>query len=319
MPLAIRFETPEHMSSCGRNRWRLKARHASFQSERNRERGFSMPLIARPIKTEYWRPGVDFLKIIFSSVSGCCEDGDFVVISEKAISVAMGRVVDESKTQPGLMANILAKVWMRLVWGCLLGPICHMSNKTLSRLRKYPVREGGAHKQIALRFAGFGQSLLHYSEGGIDVTNLPYALAALPLSNADEIAGKVLRVFKEGCGKDVTVMITDTDKTYTLGRTHVTPRPLPIRGIKPLGLVALVVGRSLRWRARATPLAVCGRSLDVEDALVVADVADRARGYGAGRTVWDMARRFHVGLTGVTWEMLEQVEHYPIVLVRMVQ
>ena len=60
-------------------------------------------------------------------------------------------------------------------------------------------------------------------------------------------------------------------------------------------------------------------SLNAEDALVVADAADRARGYGAGRTVWDMTKRFHVGLTGVTWEMLDQVEHYPIVLVRRVE
>jgi len=290
--------------------------HSNLNPTENRS---NMHLIAQPIKTKYWRPGEDFLKIIFNSVSGCCEDGDFVVISEKAISVAMGRIVDESKTRPGLMAKALAKVWMRLVWGRLLGPACHMSSKTLSRLRRYPIREGGAHKQITLRFAGLRQSLLHYSEGGVDVTNLPYALAALPLSNAEDIAVKVLRGFKEGCGKDVTVMITDTDKTYSLGRMHITPRPLTIEGIKSQGLLALLVGRMFRWRARATPLAVCGKSLDAEDALVVADVADRARGYGAGRTVWDMTKRFHVGLTGVTWEMLDQVEHYPIVLVRRVE
>jgi F420-0:gamma-glutamyl ligase-like protein len=278
-----------------------------------------LPLIAKPIRTRYWHPCDDFLKIIVSSVVDFCQDGDFVVLSEKAISVAMGQVVDESDVCPSLLAKALARIWMRLVWGCILGHLCHLSRKTIHRLRFYPIPEGEAHKEIALRYAGLGQSLLHYSEGGIDTTNLPYALAALPLRNPDEIAAKLLHAVKEGCGKDTTVMITDTDKTYTLLGIHITPRPSAVRGIESLGLFALVVGRTFRWTARATPLAACGRSLNVEEALAVADLADRARGFGAGRTVWDMARTFHVGFTDVTWEMLDQIDHYPIVIVRKVE
>jgi F420-0:gamma-glutamyl ligase-like protein len=217
------------------------------------------------------------------------------------------------------MAKALARVWMRLAWGHVLGPLCHFSNKTLRRLRRYPIPEGEAHKEIALRYAGLVQSLLHYSEGGIDVTNLPFALAALPLSNADEIGVKVLQRIKEDCGKDATVMITDTDKTYSIRRIHITSRSSAVRGIRSLGPLALVIGRAFRWTAQATPLAICGRPVTVEDALAVADVADRARGFGAGRTVWDMARRFHVALTEVTWEMLDRVEHHPIVIVRKVE
>jgi len=239
-----------------------------------------------------------------------------VVISEKAVSVAMGRIVDESRANPSLMAKALARIWMRLVWGYVLGQLCHLKPKTVRRLRYYPIPEGEAHKEIVLRNAGFTQSLLHYSEGGIDETNLPYALAALPLSNPEEVSTTLLKTVKKVCGKEVTVMITDTDKTYTRNSTHITPRPHAITGIRTMGLTALIVGRLFRWTGRATPLAVSGRSLPVEDALVVADMADRARGFGAGRTVWDMARRFHVGLMGVTWEMLDRVEHYPIVIVR---
>lgn len=278
-----------------------------------------MPLIAKPIRTKYWRPGDDFLKITVDSIANYCENGDTVAISEKAISVAMGRVVDESRVNPSLMAKALARIWMRSVWGYVLGPLTHLRNATLWRLRRYPIPEGEFHKQIALRHAGFSQSLLHYSEGGIDVTNLPYALAALPLSNPEEVAGMLLRAIKEACSKEVTVMITDTDKTYSRNGTHLTPRPHAIRGIKSLGLLAFILGRMLRWDAQATPLAKCGRPLTVEDALAVADAADAARGYGAGKTVWDMAKRFHVGLTDVTWEMLDRVQHYPIVLVRRVE
>ena len=85
-----------------------------------------------------------------------------------------------------------------------------------------------------------------------------------------------------------------------------------------MGVLALILGRVLRWTAQATPLAICGLTLAVEESLSVADVADHARGFGAGRTAWDMARRFHVGFMEVTWEMLDRVEHYPIVIVRRV-
>jgi F420-0:gamma-glutamyl ligase-like protein len=72
----------------------------------------------------------------------------------------------------------------------------------------------------------------------------------------------------------------------------------------------------LKLERRATPLAVAGCSMSAEAALRVAEVANRARGFGAGRTVWDMAEMFKVSLADVSWEMLETVRHKPIVIVR---
>jgi F420-0:gamma-glutamyl ligase-like protein len=56
--------------------------------------------------------------------------------------------------------------------------------------------------------------------------------------------------------------------------------------------------------------------MQAEEALKIASVADRARGTGTGATVWDMASRFKVEITGVSWAMLAKIEHKPIVLVR---
>jgi F420-0:gamma-glutamyl ligase-like protein len=67
---------------------------------------------------------------------------------------------------------------------------------------------------------------------------------------------------------------------------------------------------------RATPLAVAGSQITTEEALEIAKMANRSRGSGAGRTVWDMAKTFRVTLTGVTWEMLDKVKHQPIVIIR---
>jgi F420-0:gamma-glutamyl ligase-like protein len=57
-------------------------------------------------------------------------------------------------------------------------------------------------------------------------------------------------------------------------------------------------------------------STNIEETLQIADAANKARGFGAGRNVWDMAEAFDVRLTEVTWEMLEKVEHKPLVIVR---
>ena len=282
---------------------------------------FELPFVAKRIRTRYWKPGDDFLKIIADSIAYKCKDGDIIVISEKPISVAMGRVVDETEVRPSLLAKFLVRIWMRFVWGHLLGPLCHLRTRTLWRLRRYPIPEGYAHKQVALQYAGFGQALLHYSEGGIDVTNLPFALASVPLENPLEVCKIVLKAIEKACGKQVIVMIIDTDRTYSSGVVHLTPRPGAMNGIRSLGVLASVFGRMLCWKAQATPLAQCGRgrALSVEEALDAANVADRAMGCGAGRTVWDMARNLRVEITGVTWEMLDRVRHFPIVLVRRVE
>jgi F420-0:gamma-glutamyl ligase-like protein len=71
-----------------------------------------------------------------------------------------------------------------------------------------------------------------------------------------------------------------------------------------------------KFKKRPTPLAVSGFRLQAEEALKISNIADRARGPGSGATVWDMAARFNVAVTGVSWEMLSKIRHKPIVIVR---
>ena len=77
-----------------------------------------------------------------------------------------------------------------------------------------------------------------------------------------------------------------------------------------------MAGRSLKLKKRATPLAISGPQITTEEALEIARIANRTRGTGAGRTVWDMAKTFNVNLTDVTWKMLDSVKHRPIVIIR---
>ncbi len=272
---------------------------------------------AAPIRTGYWRPEEDYLQRIVDSIEDKIQDGDIVTVSEKAISTAIGNLVDESVVQAGRMASFIAKYWMRLVWGYLLGPLSRLRKRTIHHLRNYPLKEGSAHKQLALEQAGLLEALMFGSEGGIDASNLPYSYVSLPLRNAPEIAQKIRSHIKNRLGRNVVVMIVDTDRTYSLRTFHFTHRPRPIEGIHSIeGFLSYAIGRFFKMKHRATPVAVAGSQMLVEEALEIADIANNARGFGAGRTVWDMAERFGVSVTGVTWEMLDKLTHKPIVIVK---
>jgi F420-0:gamma-glutamyl ligase-like protein len=272
---------------------------------------------ALALTTTYWMPGTNAVDAIVETIEGKVQDGDFVVVSEKALSTAAGNIVDEDKFRSTLTAKFLASLWMRYVWGYVLGIACRFGLRLLKRVRSYPLEAGAKHKQVALLYAGFLQALMFGSEGGIDGSNLPFSFVSLPLKSSQVAADAILTQIQKRLRKEVTILIVDTDKTYSIGNFHFTPRPKPMQGISSrLGVFAYLSARWLRLKRRPTPLAVAGRKISTEEALTVANVADRARGPGSGATVWDMAARFRVKTTEVTWDMLTRVKHKPIVLVR---
>jgi F420-0:gamma-glutamyl ligase-like protein len=269
------------------------------------------------VETRYWRPRTDYVQQIIDGVREKVVEDDFIVISEKAVSTALGNIIDENSVEPTLNSKFIAKFWMRTVWGYVLGPFCRLKPTFIQHLREYPYVMGSRHKQLALEHHGLFQAFMFGSEGGIDASNLAYSYVSLPLKHADAKAEEIRSSLLKQLDKRVIVIIADTDKTYSFGNFHFTPLPNPISGIHSLGgFIAYVVGRFLRLKRRATPLAIAGDELPPEDALEIAEIANRARGFGAGRTVWDMAEGFGVPLTGVTWEMLDTVRHKPIVILR---
>jgi F420-0:gamma-glutamyl ligase-like protein len=272
---------------------------------------------ALAITTNYWEPQSDFVDIIVKAIENRVENGDFVVVSEKAISTALGNIVDEAAAKPLLMARVLAWFWMRFVWGYLLGVLCGFGQRLLKRLRNYPLMSGSRHKQIVLQYAGFWQALLFGSEGGIDGSNLPYSYVSLPLEDAYELAYKIQNQIQRRLQKNVCIIIADTDKTYRFYNFYFTPRPNPFRGIHSFGAsTSYIIGRILKLKKSSTPLAVEGCDLLASEALKITNIADKARGPGSGATVWDMAARFHTEIDLVSWDMLSSVKHKPIVLVR---
>jgi F420-0:gamma-glutamyl ligase-like protein len=272
---------------------------------------------ALAITTNYWKPHSDYADRIINAIKDKAANGDFIVISEKAVSTALGNMVDESTVKPSLTARVLATFWMRVVWGYPLGILSDFGPRLLKRLRNYPLESGSRHKHVSLRYAGFWQALMFGSEGGIDGSNLPYSYVSLPLSNPNELAQKIQSQIQEKLRKNVCVIIADTDKTYKFRNFYFTPRPKPLKGIQSLGAsTTFVVGRILKLKKSSTPLSAVGINVSATEALKITNIADKARGPGSGATVWDMAARFGVDVNDVTWEMLEAIKHKPIVIVR---
>jgi F420-0:gamma-glutamyl ligase-like protein len=275
---------------------------------------------ALPVATKYWEPGEKYLNSILSAIEKRVADGDFVVISEKALSTAQGNIIDEGGTRPSFNAKLISRLWMRIIWGYFLGVLCRFGQRLLRRLREYPLEAGSRHKQIALQQAGLLQALMWGSEGGIDGSNVPYSYVSLPVDNPYALAEEIHQQIWLKLKKQVLVMIVDTDKTYSFRNFRFTPRPKPMKGIHSLGgVTAYIIGRTFRFRKRPTPLAVAGGELQAKEALKIANIADRARGSGSGATVWDMAARFNVAVTSISWEMLSKVKHKPVVIVRTKQ
>jgi F420-0:gamma-glutamyl ligase-like protein len=134
-------------------------------------------------KTRYWRPGTDYREQIVKVVRNHVKDGDIIAVSEKALATATGNIIDESRVKASLLSKFLVDIWVKKIWGGPLGRITRLKSKTMKNLREYPSQEGAIHKQVTLNRVGFLQSLRHYSEGGIDASNLPYSYVSLPLDD----------------------------------------------------------------------------------------------------------------------------------------
>jgi F420-0:gamma-glutamyl ligase-like protein len=271
----------------------------------------------RRIASRYWKPNTDYIGEICRLVEGKAGDGDILAVSEKAISVALGNIVDEEKIHPGYASRILVYIWMRVIWGYILGYMCRLKKSTIEHLRRYPGLEGARHKQLALERAGLLQALRFGSEGGIDASNLPYSYVSLPLEEPVEVARSLHEAVLHKTGKNVTVFIVDSDKTYSLGGMHLSPTKTPYPGISSKGgFLPYLVGRVLKLKPRATPKAAYPSTLEAEEALDLAEKAHCVLGDGTGLTAWDMADHFKVNLSGVTWQMLSSIKHHPIALFR---
>ncbi len=267
--------------------------------------------IVIPIETGYIKPN-DNLDVIIKPAIELMKDDDYLVIAETPISVSQGRLVDESKYKPSLTAKFLTTVWSKYLWGYVLGPALGIKKRTIANLRKLP-EQTKAHKEVVLQLYGLKHALKPASEAGIDLSNAPGTCVSLLPENPEKVAKEI----KKEIGKDVCVMIIDTDATYMKNGKYFTALPIAIDGIDAdNGIFGYVKGQ-LSENMGSTPLG-CSEKMDVETALKIANIAeDYQKSLSTEmKTIHSVKSVLGAEIDKVTIEDLDSITHTPAVIIR---
>ncbi|MGZ7134383.1 MAG: coenzyme F420-0:L-glutamate ligase [Methanobacterium sp.] len=268
-----------------------------------------------PVKTRYIKPNESY-DIIIENSKALLEDGDFLVISETPISISQGRLVDESAFKPSYLAIFLTDVWAKYIWGYILGPIFRIKKRTIKNLRNLPV-EARSHKELVLKYYGLKHALKPASEAGIDLSNAPGTYVSLLPDEPDMVAVDIAAKISKNLGKEVVVILIDTDATYELFGKLFTSLPIAATGIKAnFGFFGYLLGRFGIIKG-PTPLGV-SKKFDIDIIMKIAKIAhDYQEGIEGGMaTVYDMKDAFHGDIDGITIEMLSSIEHTPAIIIR---
>ncbi|WP_405289921.1 coenzyme F420-0:L-glutamate ligase [Methanobrevibacter sp.] len=267
--------------------------------------------IVIPIETGYIKPNED-LSAIIEPAKRLMKDNDYLVIAETPISVSQNRLVDESKYTPSLTAKFLTTVWSKYLWGYVLGPLLGIKERTIKNLRKLP-EETKAHKEVVLQLYGLKHALKPASEAGIDLSNAPGTYVSLLPENPEKVAKDI----KNEIGKDVCVLIIDTDATYMKNGKYFTGLPIAIEGIDAdNGFFGYVKGQ-LCENMGSTPLG-CSEKIDVETALKIANIAeDYQKSLSTEmKTIHSVKSVLGTEIDEVTVEALDSITHTPAVIIR---
>lgn len=267
--------------------------------------------IVIPIETGYIKPNED-LSCIIEPAKELMEDGDYLVIAETPISVSQNRLVDESKYTPSLTAKFLTTVWSKYLWGYVLGPLLKIKKRTIKNLRRLP-EETKAHKEVVLQLYGLKHALKPASEAGIDLSNAPGTFVSLLPENPEGVAKEI----RKEIGKDVCVMIIDTDATYMKNGKYFTGLPIAIEGIDAdNGFFGYLKGQ-LSENMGSTPLG-CSENIDVETGLKIANIAeDYQKSLSTEmKTIHSVKSVLGSEIDEVTIEDLDSITHTPAVIIR---
>lgn len=264
-----------------------------------------------PIETGYIKPNEN-LNSIINPAKEIMEDGDYLVIAETPVSVSQGRLVDESRYSPSLKAKFLTTVWSKYLWGYVFGPILGIKKRTIKNLRRLP-KETYAHKEVVLQLYGLKHALKPASEAGIDLSNAPGSCVSLLPENPQKVAKQL----KAEIGKNVCVMIIDTDATYKKNGKYFTGLPIAIDGIEAnKGVIGYVKGQ-LGENMGSTPLG-CSENISVEEGLKIANIAEDYQKSLATEmsTIHSVKSVLGTDESSVTIEALDSITHTPAVIIR---
>lgn len=268
-----------------------------------------------PIETKYIEPN-ESLKPIFNKALDIFETNDYLVIAETPIAISQGRVVDEMDYEPSIKAKVLAIMWSKYLWGYILGPILKIKKRTIKNLRTLP-EESKRHKEVVLQLYGWKHALKPASEAGIDLSNAPGTLVSLLPKNPKKVAKKISKYIKNKVGKNVNVLIIDTDATYKLRNKYFTGLPEAIEPIiSNKGVLAYILGQ-LSKNMGSTPLG-SSKNMSVEKALEIANIAeDYQKSLKTNmETIYSMKSVLKTNEKDISIKSLNSIVHTPAIIIR---
>ncbi|RLG61672.1 hypothetical protein DRN87_01925 [Candidatus Geothermarchaeota archaeon] len=273
----------------------------------------------KPFK--YWYPGTDVVKSIVKRYGDRILDGDFIIISDKALSTAYGYIYDESSITSVKTFVIPTYVVSRIFWCRIFGKV--FSEDILKILCKYNIVKLARHKKLALRIGGFKHFIKPISEAGIDTTNLPYEYVSIPIKEINDIVTEIYFELSSILHKSLNLLIVDTDKCFrpiSFKSIALSTRPSKVKGIIDLGGYAYLIGKCFRkfFKEYPTPVSYKGIWIGLDKILRLAKIGNSAMGYGAGRNLIEMYKNLGINLNKhIKWLDLARIRHYPAVVVRI--
>lgn len=200
----------------------------------------ALEVIPVEIKKEI-QNGDDLTQIFLSSFLGV-QDGDIIVIAQKAVSKQEGKVVHLPQVIPSILAVGIASEY---------GKEPRLVEVILSEARRIVRMDGGVI--ITQTKHGFV-----CANSGVDESNLPKDFASLLPDDPDMSAMKFRDGIIKKTGKQVSVLVSDTfGRPFREGQTNVA---IGVAGIKPIRDYAGKkdsFGRTLRVTAIAQVDEIC--------------------------------------------------------------
>ena len=169
---------------------------------------------------------------------------------------------------------------------------------------------------MVLQLYGLKHALKPASEAGIDLSNAPGSCVSLLPENPEKVAKEI----KKEIGKDIIVLIIDTDATYMKNGKYFTGLPIAIDGIESdKGFFGYLKGQ-LSENMGSTPLG-CSEKISVEKGLKMANIAeDYQKSLSTEmKTIHSVKSVLGTEIDEVTIEALDSITHTPAVIIRKKQ
>lgn len=269
-----------------------------------------------PVKSKYFKPSEGYDNLVKSIIS-VCKDDDLVFISETPISTIEGNLVDESQYKYGIVSYLITELWCRYFWGYILGPLFGVSQRTIKNLRDMPI-EARNHKEFIYRKYGLKYALQPTAEAGVDLSNVPGTYVSLLPENPEKSARKIKEMVCDKSGKNVEVIVMDTDPTYKIRNTYFTTLP---QSLKDIYNDTGIFGYLLRFFSKKIGVTILASTvnIDLDRLIYLANCCENCQRINSDNffeTVYNMKETFSSSYDDVNIEMLCSVCHIPAVLVR---